>query len=61
VASTLWQQKLDREVALCSRPLGADVWRRQVTGPSQDRQREDQHRMPPTRTVRRSVPPGPRR
>jgi conjugative relaxase-like TrwC/TraI family protein len=61
VASTLWQQKLDREVALCSRPFGADVWRRQVAGPSQDRQREDRHRMPPTRTVRRSVPPGPRR
>jgi conjugative relaxase-like TrwC/TraI family protein len=60
-ASTFWQQKLDRKVALCSRPLGADVGRRQVAGPSQDRQREDRHRRPPTRTVRRSVPPGPRR
>ena len=60
-ASALWQQKLDRAVALCSRPLGADAGKRQVAGPTRDRQREDRHRMPPTRTVDRSVPPGPRR
>jgi conjugative relaxase-like TrwC/TraI family protein len=60
-ASAFWQQNLDRAVALCSRPLGADVGKRQVGGPPQDRQREDRHRMPPTRTVRRRVPPGPRR
>ena len=60
-ASALWQQNLDRAVALCSRRLGADVGKRQIGGPSRDRQREDRHRMPPTRTVHRSVPPGPRR
>ena len=60
-ASALWQQKLDRAVALCSRPLGADAGKRQVAGPTRDRRREDRHRMPPTRTVDRSVPPGPRR
>ena len=59
-ASALWQQNLDRDVALCSHRLGADVGKRQVGGPSQDHQREDRHRMPPTRAVRRSVPPGPR-
>jgi conjugative relaxase-like TrwC/TraI family protein len=59
-ASALWQQNLDRAVALCSR-LGTDVGKSQVAGPSRDRQREDRHRMPPTRAVRRSGPPGPRR
>jgi hypothetical protein len=37
------------------------VAKRQVAGPSRDRQREGRHRMPPSRAVRRSVPPGPRR
>jgi conjugative relaxase-like TrwC/TraI family protein len=60
VAAALWQQSLDREVARCSR-LGTDVGKRQVAGPSRYQQREDRHRMPPTRAVRRSVPPGPRR
>jgi conjugative relaxase-like TrwC/TraI family protein len=59
-ASALWQQKLDRDVALCSHRLGADLGKRQVGGPSQDHQREDRHRMPPPRAVRRSIPPGPR-
>jgi conjugative relaxase-like TrwC/TraI family protein len=59
-ASTLWQQKLDRDVALCIHRLGADVGKRQIGGPSQDHQREDRHRMPPTHAVRRGVPPGPR-
>jgi hypothetical protein len=59
-ASALWQHKLDRDLALCSRRLGADVGKRQVGGPSRDHQREDRHRMPPTRAVRGSVPPGPR-
>jgi conjugative relaxase-like TrwC/TraI family protein len=59
-ASALWQQNLDRDVALCSHRVGADVGKRQVGGPSQDHQREDRHRMPPARDVRRSVPPGPR-
>ena len=59
-ASALWQQNLDRDVALCSHRVGADVRKRQVGGPSQDHQREDRHRMPPARDVRRSVPPGPR-
>jgi hypothetical protein len=58
-ASALWQQKLDREVALCSRRLGTDGGKRQIGGPSPDHPREDRHRMPPTRAVRRSVPPGP--
>jgi conjugative relaxase-like TrwC/TraI family protein len=58
-AAALWQQSLDRDVALCSR-LGADVGKRQVGGSSRDHQREDRHRMPPTHVVRRSVPPGPR-
>jgi hypothetical protein len=44
---------------LCSR-LGADVGKRQVGGAPQDRQREDRHRRPPTRAVRRGSPPGPR-
>jgi conjugative relaxase-like TrwC/TraI family protein len=60
-AAALWQQNLDRAVARCSGPLGADVGKRQVGGPSRDRQPEDRHRLPPTRAVRRSGPPGPRR
>jgi hypothetical protein len=59
-ASALWQQKLDREVALGSRGLGADAGKRQVGGPSRDREHEDRRRMPPTRAVRRTVPPAPR-
>jgi conjugative relaxase-like TrwC/TraI family protein len=59
-ASTLWQQKLDRDVAVCIHRLGADVGKRQIGGPSQDHQREDRHRMPPTHAIRRGVPPGPR-
>jgi hypothetical protein len=58
-ASALWQQNLDRDVALCSHRLGGDVGKRQIGGPSQDHKREDRHRIPPTR-ARRSVPPGPR-
>jgi hypothetical protein len=60
-ASTLWQQNLDRAVALCSRGLGADVEKRPVGGTRQDHQREDRHRRPPTHTVRPGSPPGPRR
>jgi hypothetical protein len=60
-ASALWQQKLDREIARSSRGLGADAAKRQVAGPSRDPQREDRRRMPPTRAVRRTVPPAPRR
>jgi hypothetical protein len=60
-ASALWQQNLDRAVALCSGRLGADVGKRQVGGTSQDHQRQDRHRRPPTRNVRRGSPPGPRR
>jgi AAA domain len=59
-ASALWQQNLDRDVALCSHPLGADVRKGQIGGPSLDHRREDQYRMPSTRASRRSVPPGPR-
>jgi hypothetical protein len=59
-AAAFWQQKLDRAVALCSRRLGADEGNRQFGGPSRAHQREDRHRIPPTRAVRRSVPPGPR-
>jgi hypothetical protein len=59
-ASALWQQNLDRDVNLCSHRSGADVRNRQIGGPSRDHQREDRHRMPPTRAIRRSVPPGPR-
>jgi hypothetical protein len=59
-ASTLWQQNLDREVALCSRGLGADVGKRQIGGTPQDHQREDRHRRPPTRAVRPGSPLGPR-
>jgi hypothetical protein len=59
-AAALWQQKLDRDVALSSRRLGTDTGKRQIGRPSRDHQREDRHRMPPTRAVRRSVPPGPR-
>jgi hypothetical protein len=58
--AALWQRNLDQYVAPCSRRLGTDAGKRQVDRPSQDHQREDRHRMPPTRAVRRSVPPGPR-
>jgi hypothetical protein len=57
--AALWQQNLDQAVALCSRRLSADVGKRQLGGPSQDHQRKDRHHMPPTRAIRRSVPPGP--
>ena len=60
-ASTLWQQNLDRAVALCSRGLGAEVEKRQIGGTPQDHQRQDRHRRPPTHTVRRGSPRGPRR
>jgi conjugative relaxase-like TrwC/TraI family protein len=59
-AAALWQQNLDQHVALSSNRIGADVRKRQVDGPAQDHQRKDRHRMPPTRAVRRSIPPGPR-
>jgi hypothetical protein len=59
-ASIFWQQNLDRAAALCSRGPGADVGKRQVGGTPQDHQREDRHRRPPTRAVRRGSPPGPR-
>jgi hypothetical protein len=58
--AALWQQNLDRHVVLCSHRVSADAAKRQVDRLSQDHQREDRHRMPPTRAVRRSVPPGPR-
>jgi hypothetical protein len=45
---------------MCSHRLGADGEKRRVGGPPQDHQRQDRHRMPPTRAARRSVPPGPR-
>ena len=45
-AAALWQHHLDRDVALCSQRLGADVGKRQIGGPSRDHQREDRHRMP---------------
>jgi hypothetical protein len=60
-ASTLWQQNLDRAVALCSRGPGADVEKRQIGGTPQDHQRQDRHRRPPTHTVRRGSPREPRR
>ena len=60
-ASTLWQQNLDRAVALCSRGLGADVEKRQIGGTPQDHQRQDRHGRPPTHTFRRGSPRGPRR
>ncbi len=60
VVSALWQQKLDRDVALYSHRLGADAGKSHLGGPPRDHQREDRHRMPPTPAVRRSVPPGPR-
>jgi hypothetical protein len=59
-ASALWQQNLDRAVALCSRRPGPDAGKGQAGGPSPNHQREDRHRRPPTRPVRRSAPPGPR-
>ena len=58
-AAALWQQNLDLQVDLCSRRLRADGRKRQIGGPSRDDQREDRHRRPTTRAVRRSVP-GPR-
>ena len=58
--AAFWQQSLDRVIALCSKRVGADAGKRQVDRPSQDHQREDRHRMPPTHAVRRSVPRGPR-
>jgi conjugative relaxase-like TrwC/TraI family protein len=60
-AAALWQQNLDRAVALCSRGLGADVEKRQIGGTPQDHQRQDRHRRPPTDAVRRGSPRGPRR
>jgi conjugative relaxase-like TrwC/TraI family protein len=59
-AAALWQQNLDQHVALSSNRIGTVVRKRQVDGPAQDHQRNDRHRMPPTRAVRRSIPPGPR-
>jgi hypothetical protein len=59
-ASALWQQNLDREVALCRHRIGPDAGKRQVGRPSRDHEPEDRHRMPSTRAVRGSVPPGPR-
>jgi conjugative relaxase-like TrwC/TraI family protein len=56
-ASALWQQNLDRDVALCSHRPGPDARKRQGGGPPSDHQRDDRH---PTRPVRRSAPPGPR-
>jgi hypothetical protein len=58
--AALWQENLDRAVALCSHRVGADVGKHQVRGPLQDHQRKDRHRMSPTSPVRRGVPPGPR-
>jgi hypothetical protein len=58
--AALWQQNLDREVALCGQRVGADAGKRQVGGPSQDHQRKDRHRMPPRRAVRPSGTTGPR-
>jgi len=59
-ASAFWQQNLDRDFAMCTHRLDADVRERQIDGPSRDHQDEDQHRMPSAPAVRRSVPPGPR-
>jgi conjugative relaxase-like TrwC/TraI family protein len=56
-ASALWQQNLDRYIALCSHRLRADVGKRQIDGPSQD---HDRHRLPSRGAVRRSPPPGQR-
>jgi hypothetical protein len=58
-AAALWQQNLDRAVALCSRGLGADVEKRQIGGTPQDHQRQDRHRRPPTDAVRRGSRAGP--
>jgi hypothetical protein len=55
--SALWQQNLDRDVALRSHRHDADVGKRQVGGPSRD---QDRHRLPSRGDVRRSVPRGPR-
>jgi conjugative relaxase-like TrwC/TraI family protein len=57
-ASALWQQNLDRDVALCSYRTGPDAGKRQAGGPTPDHQRKDRHRKRPTRPVRRSAPPG---
>ena len=59
-ASALWQQHIDRDVALCSQRNGANLEKRQLGGASRDHQREDRHRMPSTHAVGRTVPPGPR-
>jgi conjugative relaxase-like TrwC/TraI family protein len=56
-ASALWQQNLDRDIALCSHRLRADVGKRQIGGPFQD---HDRHRLPSRGAVRRSPPPGQR-
>jgi conjugative relaxase-like TrwC/TraI family protein len=58
--AALWQQNLDREVALCGHRVGADAGKRQVGGQPQDHQRRDRYRMPPTRASRPSGPSGPR-
>ena len=58
--STLWQQNLDRAVALCGQRVGTDAGKREVGGPPRDHQRKDRHRMPSTRAVRPGSPPGPR-
>jgi hypothetical protein len=59
-ASALWQQHIDRDVALCSQRNGANLEKRQLGGASRDHQPEDRHRMPSTHAVGRTVPPGPR-
>jgi conjugative relaxase-like TrwC/TraI family protein len=56
-AFALWQQNLDRDVAVSGHRFGADVGKRQVGGPSRD---QDRHRSPSRGPVRRSPPPGPR-
>jgi hypothetical protein len=58
--AALWQQNLDREVVLCGQRVAPDAGKRQVGGPSQDHQRKDRHRRPPTSAVRPSGPTGPR-
>jgi conjugative relaxase-like TrwC/TraI family protein len=60
LASALWQQNLDRAVALCSPRLDADLGKRQIGGPSRDHRHEDRDRMPSTRASRQIVPPAPR-
>jgi conjugative relaxase-like TrwC/TraI family protein len=58
--AALWQQNLDREVALSSHRIGAETGKYQVGEPSQDHRRKDRHRMRPTHAVRRNIPPAPR-